>query len=161
MRPFFLEGAYQQRLIATLDKAIHSDVPALVPHIQEQHFRLMKAVVRHLALSAIPTVNVEGLCREWGLGKEKPYSLLDALEGIGVIHIVRRKADRSVSMARAAGLEVLASDDETRADFIVGKRSIEIGGPSKKRKKADLVIRADIEAPAPGVLPLWCVGFWR
>ena len=192
MRPLFLEGSYGPRLLATLEKTIHADIPAFVPQIQDQNFRLLKAVVRFLAQSPVPTVNVEGLCREWAIGKEKLYTLLDAMENVGILNVVRYASDRSamskgakmlladpslysvlrgnegtmreayvVTMARAAGLEVHAHADETHADFVIDGRSVEVGGRTKQRKKADVVVRAGIELPSPGVLPLWCVGFWH
>ena len=140
----------------------------------------------------VPTVNVESLCREWAIGKEKLYTLLDAMENVGILNVVRYASDRSamskgakmlladpslysvlrgnegtmreayvVTMARAAGLEVHAHADETQADFIIEGRSVEVGGRTKQRKKADVVVRAGTELPSPGVLPLWCIGFWH
>lgn len=192
MRPFFVEGEYADRLLATVEKTVHVDVPAIVPSVQEQHFRLVKAVLRHLAQSTVPTVNVDGLCRGWAIGKEKLYGLLDALEATGLLHIVRYAKDKAVltkgakllladpslyavlggdegtmreayvvTQARAAGLEVFAAPDETKGDFVVGGRLVEVGGRGKRRTKAEFVVRADVELPSPGVLPLWTVGFWR
>jgi len=48
----------------------------------------MNAVVGLLATSPVRTVNVESLCRDWSVGKEKAYALLNALEYIGVLNIV-------------------------------------------------------------------------
>ena len=189
MRPFFLENFYQAKLLATLEKSLFHDVPYFVPQIQESHIGLMNAIIGHLATSVVPTVNVESLCRDWAVGKEKVYALLNTLEHIGVINIVGYRntskvgkgaklllADPSlydclggntgssreayiVTMLRAAGHQVFACKDESQGDFEVGKITIEVGGSSKKTKKADYVIRDDVEAPTSRVLPLWCLGF--
>ncbi|MFW5737625.1 MAG: ATP-binding protein [Spirochaetota bacterium] len=53
-----------------------------------------------------------------------------------------------------------AESDERRGDFIVdGSIRIEVGGRSKERKSADLVVRDGLDVPSPGVLPLWALGF--
>jgi hypothetical protein len=62
-------------------------------------------------------------------------------------------------MLRAAGHQVFDCKDEAQRDFEVGKITIEIGGASKKTKKADYVIRDDVDAPTSKVVPLWCLGF--
>lgn len=189
MRPFFLEKYYRAKLLATLEKSLFSDVPYFVPQIQESHIGLMNAIIGHLAMAPIPTINVDSLCREWEVGKEKLYSLLQTLEHIGILNIVGYQGPKKVgkgakllladpslydclggnigpareayvvTMLRTAGLRVFASKDETRGDFEVGKISIEVGGASKKPKKSDFVIRDDVEVPTAKVIPLWCLGF--
>ena len=65
-----------------------------------------------------------------------------------------------------SGWEVYATRDESEGDFILIKTisgqkrriTIEVGGSSKERKKADFVIRDDSDYPAPGVIPLWLLG---
>ncbi len=42
---------------------------------------------------AVPTINIDSLSRDWGVGKEKVYLLLDNLEHLGVIHVVRYASD--------------------------------------------------------------------
>jgi predicted AAA+ superfamily ATPase len=107
MRPFFCEGEYTQRLLATLEKSIYHDTPYFVPQSQEQHLRLMNAVVALLATAAVPTLNIESLCRDWGLGKEKLYALLDVLEHLGVINIVRHLSD---AKATGKGAKIFLTD---------------------------------------------------
>jgi predicted AAA+ superfamily ATPase len=64
------------------------------------------------------------------------------------------------AMLGEAGMKVESTRDETTGDFIVeGKIAIEIGGASKKIKKADFVIQDDIDLPAGKALPLWSLGF--
>jgi hypothetical protein len=94
-RPIFLEGDYSSRVLAIIEKSIHADAPYFVPQIQENHLRLMRAVVSHLALSPVPTVNLDAMSREWGLGKEKLHQLLAVLEHLEVIRIIRHAKDRS------------------------------------------------------------------
>ncbi len=43
--------------------------------ISDIHFRLMNAVVGFLAISKVPTLNIERMCRDWGIGKRKLYEL--------------------------------------------------------------------------------------
>ncbi len=185
-RPFFLEGDYARRLTGILDKSLHGDIPHFVPQMTENHFRLLEAVISYLALSDIPTVNVESLCGEWGLSKAKLYALLQSLEAIGLLRIVRKKGDFktlskgakllfqdpslyvlwgknrgtqreafAVTALTASGRTVWASDDESRADFVTDRGTLEIGGRGKKRKKADVVLRDDTDLPDGGALPLW------
>jgi hypothetical protein len=49
MRRFFLEGFYQAKLLATLEKSLFHDVLYLVPQIQESHIGLMNAIIGQLA----------------------------------------------------------------------------------------------------------------
>ena len=57
-----------------------------------------------------------------------------------------------------AGLQIFASKDEKVADFEVDDFTIEVGGRSKKIKKADYVVRDDTDMPRKGVIPLWSLG---
>ncbi|MGK5085193.1 AAA family ATPase [Bdellovibrionota bacterium FG-1] len=192
-RPFFLESIaqYPEKLMATIDKSLTQDIPFLVPQLSENHYRLMSAVVGYLAKSSVPTLAVNSLCNEWGIGKEKLYQLLQALEAAQVIRIIRKPKDHrlhsigakiflhepatygalagntgSVREAYCAaalqesGHTVHAAPDEKECDMIVDEKiSLEIGGATKKKKKADWVIRDNIDLPAPGVIPMWLLGF--
>ena len=57
-----------------------------------------------------------------------------------------------------AGTPVFAASREGDSDFLVGHRTIEVGGAGKSRKQADFVVRDDTDLPSPGVLPLWLLG---
>lgn len=94
-RPFFLEEPhlYQEKVMNTLTKAMESDIPFLVPQITENHLRLMHAVIGYLAVSTVPVLQVNSLCREWGLGKEKLYQLLTAMERAHLLRILRKHND--------------------------------------------------------------------
>lgn len=60
----------------------------------------------------------------------------------------------------SAGLTIQAESDERRGDFVIdGSIRIEVGGRTKTRKHADIVIRDGIDVPSPGVIPLWALGF--
>jgi predicted AAA+ superfamily ATPase len=66
----------------------------------------------------------------------------------------------TVTTFQESGRKVLAATDDSQYDFIVdGKHRIEIGGPSKARKKADFVVRDRIDVPVDNVIPLWTLGF--
>ncbi|MGC8818805.1 MAG: hypothetical protein ACP5QV_05350 [Athalassotoga sp.] len=54
---------------------------------------------------------------------------------------------------------VFACKDERNGDFIINEITVEVGGRSKKVKKADYVIRDDIDLPYKNVIPLWLIGF--
>ncbi len=190
MRPFFCEGEYNRKLLATLEKSIYHDTPFFVPQIQEQHLRLMNAMIGLLATAAVPTINIDSLSRDWGVGKEKVYLLLDTLEHLGVIHVVRYASDVKatgkgakifladpslyfalggsrgnareayvVSMARGINLKVFAPKADSEGDLVIAGELFEIGGRTKKRKRAKRVIRDDIDLPAASAIPLWTIGF--
>ncbi|HOM25275.1 MAG TPA: AAA family ATPase [Thermosynergistes sp.] len=91
LRPFFLEGHYAERLSGLLEKMLFADVPYWTPQVTENHLRLMQAVVGYLATSPIPVLNVESLTREWGVGKAKLYDLIEVMERICLIRVVKRK----------------------------------------------------------------------
>ena len=97
-RPFFLESSatYMDKVMATIAKTMEADIPFLVPQITENHLRLMHAVVGYLGTSTVPTVQVNSLCNEWGLSKEKLYQLLDAMERAHLIRIIRKRNDTKV-----------------------------------------------------------------
>jgi predicted AAA+ superfamily ATPase len=95
-RPIFTEGDYNEKIQAIVEKSIFSDVPFFLPNIQENHLRLMKAVIGYLAVAPIPTINVDAMASQWSLGKEKLYDLLNIMEQIGLINIVRFKKDHKV-----------------------------------------------------------------
>jgi len=192
-RPFFLEGedSYGIKVLQTVQKTLESDIPHLLASLQVNHLHLMNALLGHLAQAPIPTLAVNSLCREWSLGKEKLYQLLQALERTGVLHVVRKASDHAaasigakiffadpnlytvlagkegktreasvVSTLRDAGRLVQASPDETKADFVVdGQMTVEVGGARKQRKNADVVVRDGADWPAPGIVPLWMLGF--
>jgi len=106
-RPIFLEGDYRERIINIIEKMIFSDTPFLLPSIQEQYLKLMNAVIGYLASSPIPTLNIESLSTEWSIGKEKLYELLNVLDHIGLIHIVRYRHDHKAS---GKGAKILLAD---------------------------------------------------
>lgn len=94
-RPFFLEDAalYQEKVMNIIAKTMEADIPFLVPQITENHLRLMHAVVGYLAVSTVPTLHVNALCREWSIGKEKLYQLLSAMERAHLIRTIRKRND--------------------------------------------------------------------
>lgn len=188
-RPIFLEGDYNQKILAIIEKSIFYDVPFFVPRLTENHLRLMNAIIGYLAGSPIPTININSMATDWNLGKEKLYELLDVLEQVGLIHIIRYKSDFKTSgkgakifftdpsmysvlsgltgsvreafvatMFRHSGKAIYACKDETKGDFFVDNKTIEIGGRTKTSKGADYVLRDDIELPTKNIIPLWCMG---
>lgn len=96
LRPIFLEGDYEQKILAIIEKTIFTDIPFLVPQIQENYIRLMNSVIGYLATATVPTLHIEALSTQWGLGKEKLYRLLAVMEQASLITIVRFKSDRHV-----------------------------------------------------------------
>ena len=188
-RPIFLEGDYHQKIIGIIEKSIYTDIPYFVPRIQENHLRLMNAIMGFLAISPIPTINIESMSKEWSLGKEKLYQLLNVMEHVGLLQIVRFKSDHSaagkgsklffadpsmysalsgavgnvreafvVTMFRQMGRSIFACKNEGAADFEFDQVSIEVGGPNKARKKANFVIRDDLDLPGQNSIPMWSLG---
>jgi predicted AAA+ superfamily ATPase len=100
-RPIYLENVttYAQRVMAMIEKALSSDIPFLVPQLSENNFRFMNAVIGYLAVSKIPTLAVNSLSNQWGLGKEKLYHLLEAMESAGILRILRIPSDRRIHTA--------------------------------------------------------------
>jgi predicted AAA+ superfamily ATPase len=192
-RPVFTEGvdSYGQKILQVVQKTIEADLPYIVSPLGTNHYRLMNAILGYLAQTAIPVVHVNSLCREWNVGKEKLYTLLQGMEQAGLIRIMRRFADHAAMSVGAkifladptlyrvlggregnareafvaaalqcAGRTVYAASDETQADFRLDDgMALEVGGGRKARKGADLVIRDGADWPAPGIIPLWCLGF--
>lgn len=188
IRPYFLEGHYQEKTLNVIEKIIYTDIPYFVPEIKERHLQLMKNIVGHLATSPIPTLTIDSLSRDWSVAKTTIYNLLEVMEQSGLLRVVAQKgtrgqtkgkkiffADPSIygclngilgnvreayfSMAtKAIGLELHCPKDDSDYDFEVGKTTFEIGGRNKKRKNADYVIKDDIDLPTKHTIPLWMLG---
>lgn len=187
IRPIFVEGEYCSRLKGLLEKSIYYDIPFYVSSVQDNHLRVMNAIIGHLITAPIPTINVSGMCNEWDLGKEKLYNLLYVMERSELINIVRKPgkftytkgakiflSDPSIyscfkgnlGSAREAFVvmclkekyKVFASKDEKDCDFVVDDIKIEVGGKNKKTKNADLVISDEIDLPVRNKIPLWLLG---
>jgi uncharacterized protein len=88
-RPIFQEGQYSERSLNILEKTLFSDLPFFVPQVHENHFRVLKSILNYLAMSTIPRLNLEKLCKEWQIGKEKLYQLLAVAEQIHLIRVIR------------------------------------------------------------------------
>ena len=187
-RPFYQEGNFKERMRNVIEKSIYADIPYFVGQLSDNHFGVMKAIISHLAFSKVPTINIETMCRDWKLGKEKLYQLLQAMEEIGLINIVRKTRiekpyskgakiffadpviysvlERETGNFREAFVvfalknkrKVLAEKDETKGDLIFNNIRLEIGGPNKKPKQADYVIRDDIDLPVRNAIPMWVLG---
>lgn len=188
-RPFFLEGHFEEKMINILEKTIYSDIPFFLSTVNENHLRLIKSVVGYLLVSKIPTINVEGMCKKFSVGKNKLYELLNVMDEIDLINVIHKEKDFSVyskgkkifladpsyyyifngetGNAREAYVvftlrekaEVFASKNEEEGDFIWRGIKIEVGGKSKKAKKADFVVSDDLDIPYKNKVPLWGLGF--
>jgi len=188
IRPIFMEGQYCNRLMGILEKSIYSDIPFYVPSIQDNHLKLMNAVIGHLLTSPVPTLNVSGMCSEWGVSKEKLYNLLITMEQSELIRIIKKHGKHQIyskgakiflsdpsfyycfngnkGSAREAfavfslseRYNVTACKNEADCDYMIDGKKIEVGGKGKKIKNADYVIRDDIDVPFGNKIPLWMVG---
>lgn len=73
----------------------------------------------------------------------------------------------AVMLCSYGGYTVEATKDETTGDFVLTKSigfssssfKVEIGGASKRPKKADFVIRDDTDYPGGKNIPMWLLGF--
>jgi len=106
-RPVFLEWDYREQILNIIEKTLHGDIPFFVPQITNIHFRLMNAIVGYLSMSKIPTINVEGMCNEWGIGKAKLYQLLHVMDATGLIRIIYREND---TKTYSKGAKIFLSD---------------------------------------------------
>ena len=106
-RPFYTEGNYEKRSLAVLEKTINSDVPFFVPQITDDNIRLMTAVVGTLAMSAIPRLQVRSLCADWNVSADKLYQLLEVMDAVGVVRIIRFPND---TKAKSSGAKLFFAD---------------------------------------------------
>jgi predicted AAA+ superfamily ATPase len=106
-RPFYSEGYFNERMLAVLDKSIHSDVPFFIPQIVDNNLRLMHAIVGTLSMASIPRLQVQSLCSDWNVGADKLYTLLNVMETVGILQIIRKEGDRK---AKTAGDKLFFAD---------------------------------------------------
>ncbi len=190
IRPIFQEGFYEDRSLNILEKMIFSDLLFFVPQMQENYYRALKSILSYLASASIPRLNLERLCKEWGIGKEKLYQLLSVAEEIHLIRIIKYSNQRTshtkgakiflhdpswysvlkgelgnqreayvVSALSELGLGVSIPKDDSECDFVTSSSlKLEIGGRNKSSKKADFVIRDDLDVPSGKAIPLWLLG---
>jgi uncharacterized protein len=106
-RPFYDEGNFEERMLAVLDKTLYSDAPFFLPNSTDGNLRLMKAITGTLAASSFPRLQVRSLCADWGVGADKLYQILNVMESVGVLRIVRTEND---TKAKSAGDKLLFAD---------------------------------------------------
>ena len=106
-RPFYLNGDFDERYMAVMDKVLNNDIPFFLPTITDNNLRLMRAIIGTLASSTIPRVQVNSLCNDWSIGAEKFYQLLFVMESVELIRIVRLQND---TKARSIGAKMLFAD---------------------------------------------------
>jgi predicted AAA+ superfamily ATPase len=87
-RPFFIENKYSERIENIIEKTIYTDIPYFLPNLNKNHLSSLRSIVSHLSSSAIPTINIQNLCNQWEIGKDKVYELLSVLEASGIINII-------------------------------------------------------------------------
>lgn len=91
-RPFFIEGKYPERIENIIEKTIYSDIPYFLPSLQKNHLNGLKSIISYLANATIPTINIQNLCNQWEMGKDKVYELLSVLEASGITQIIYNTA---------------------------------------------------------------------
>lgn len=190
-RPFFIEGDYQNKLINTVDKIIYSDIPFFLPEVKERHLQLMKNIIGFLATSPIPSLNIDSLSKNWLVSKSTIYNLLEVMSKSNLIRIIAVENKKNQTKGRKvffsdptlynayngdlgnvresffsfaadlSGKNIFCPKDGSQADFIIDGKLFEIGGKNKKLKKADFLIRDNIDAPSKGIIPLWLLGFLK
>lgn len=106
-RPFFCEGNFEKRMLAVLDKTLYADIPFFLPNVTGGNLRLMKAITATLANAAIPRLQVRSLCADWSIGAEKLYQILNVMESVAVLRIIRIEND---TKAKTAGEKLFFSD---------------------------------------------------
>ncbi|MCK4764498.1 MAG: hypothetical protein KAW12_20025 [Candidatus Aminicenantes bacterium] len=55
--------------------------------------------------------------------------------------------------------KVFAAQNDAEYDFLIDQFKTEVGGKKKGAKKADFVLRDDVDIPDGKVIPLWMLGF--
>lgn len=106
-RPFYAEGNFEDHLLAVLDKTLYADIPFFLPNVTDGNLRLMKAIIGTLAASPIPRLQVTSLCADWGIGADKLYQILEVMESVGVVRIIRAEHD---TKTRTVGAKLFFSD---------------------------------------------------
>ncbi len=107
-RPFYSEGDFNNRMLSILDKTLYSDIPFFLPSITDGNLRLMKAVSGTLAGTSIPRLQVRSLCSDWGgIGADKLYQLLQVMESVDLLRIIRKEHTTKV---KSAGEKLFFSD---------------------------------------------------
>ena len=106
-RPFYNENYFNERMLAILNKSIQADIPFFIPRIVDNNFRLMHAIVGTLSMASIPRLQVQSLCADWNIGADKLYSLLNVMEEVGILHIIRKENDRK---AKTVGDKLFFAD---------------------------------------------------
>lgn len=106
-RPFYGEGNFADRLLGILDKTLYFDIPFFLPSISDGNLRLMKAITGTLAQASIPRLQVRSLCSDWAIGADKLYQLLNVMESVELLRIVRFEND---TKAKTAGQKLLFFD---------------------------------------------------
>lgn len=111
-RPIFLEGTdqYGQKLLQILQKTMTNDIPFLLDRMGVNYLRVMQSILGFLSRSDIPRIQVNALCNQWNIGKEKLYQLVHAMEESGLIHVIRKKHDYA---SQSVGAKVFFSDPST------------------------------------------------
>ena len=102
-----MEGNYEERSLALLEKTLNSDVPFFVPSITDDNLRLMSAVMGTLSAASIPRLQVRSLCADWNVGADKLYQLLEVMDAVGALRIIRFQND---SKAKSAGAKLFLAD---------------------------------------------------
>mgnify|MGYP002351870785 CR=1 FL=1 len=106
-RPFYTEGNFGDRLLAILDKTLYADIPFFLPNVTDGNLRLMKAITATLSEVAIPRLQVRSLCADWNIGAEKLYQILEAMDSVGLLRIIRAEHD---TKAMTAGKKLFFAD---------------------------------------------------
>ena len=171
-KPFYHEGNFRERMKNVIEKSVYADIPYFVGQLSDNHLGVMKAIISHLVFSKVPTINIEVMCRDWGIGKEKLYQLLRAMEEIGLINIVQKtKIEKPYSKGAKIFLtdpviysvlegetgnfrkafvvfalknkgKILAEKDGTRGDLIFNNIRLEVDGSNQKPKQADYILKS-------------------
>jgi uncharacterized protein len=106
-RPFYAENDFEDRMLSVLDKTLYFDIPFFLPNVTDGNLRLMKAITGTLAQSPIPRLQVRSLCADWGIGADKLYQILDVMESVGILRIIRIENDKK---AKSVGQKLFFSD---------------------------------------------------
>lgn len=187
-RPIFEEGEYCRRIKGIVEKTIYSDIPFHLKTVNNTHIRVVNAILGHLLYASVPTLNISKMCTEWSIGKEKLYGIFEAMHESDVIRILKTKNNKNfltkgskiflsdpslyycydgekgnireafTAMIFSEKYKVFCSEKEEHYDFLIDNKKIEVGGKNKKLKKADFVLKDDIEIPLRNNIPLWVAG---
>lgn len=187
------KSTYLTRLNETINAVIEQDICKLFS-LPPSSIEALKKLYIVCVISEPFMPNYLSLSRELGISKDSVKKYFTYLEKAGLIRILRHAPHKISDIISDKGKILAANTNDlyaictepkvgtirevefacataryhpyldSQADFVIGERVFEVGGPNKGRKqirhKAEaFIVRDDAGMPSKGVIPLYLFGF--